>query len=1793
MTRLLQIIGFDAVPAGAAGSTAVLLRLFDYQKATEQLKRSLSAIPAIRGTLSDGDTVERAAALFPSCVLTAPLENISSKAVEQSEAAALVTALGSCERYMRHVFAQLAAVLSDALPTGPAAAAEPSTRDGAWHLPACVPVAPRDVGPHRRDTLACIAPTKCAFCIIAASRDSSAAVAPACPLALPRPAVTTPFLVSLLRESERIIVDQKAGLAAAFVSREPASHSAVAAAGSALAATGVTPVAAAAPAPVLPAYQWRWRLWGNGPRTSGLPAAAIPGLQSLALHLRPRGGASAPAPTAGGVILLLRSWLAQDALQEQLLALAAAEEQDEASSSDAIELSAGVVSSGAAGAATTADEGTAEAPAVGSKRRRPDSDSAGERTGSAVDVSAASDAAPAPKRPRSDAEHEAAPTLLPAVPSLSRSARALAASRGAAATGAHTSVDATAAAGGPANEAVSAHWAVRIAGDEGTTWHADEALTASETAAASASSTSVGRVPPLAGKPALRPGYAARHADPLGAGGGRGIGPDGRGLGPGRVPDGQRVAGQYRFMLMHETINTASSVSSAAAGAGGAPALTAAASSGCLSLPAATADPYWDEMRPEVTAWRAVCQHLVARTGSNTQGSTVAASANSWLLSLQAFLQCILAQADVPLPPSEIADAASVRSCLPTAAELLQLASVPVYHPTLASAAGHSADSSSSISSAARRPPLGSINLAGSDDKLAAAANMLAVAGGQPPPALAATAGTATAAAASSAGTPPPKIDVATRVQATTAASVRRLASPWQVFVIDADAVALAVARARLAAKAVPKPPQPPPSTAPAVSTSTSATAPGAATASAAAAAGTSLAAAAGATAGTPAVGGAGVAAPSTSSSAADAATADEAGSGPAATTPLLHVPEASGCCTADGASCHEGTVSHAHRASATLLRPVLPLRWDRPLPFALADALNEDGGEATASAGVAAHSAAAAGAGAGGSGSGVGGAATAGEPVESASELLDRDWKLAVGRWVLRRFGGAHTDGDRFWWLNEDEMTATGLHAGLQSSLSPLRASPPPSSLATAVSRLHFNASFATGAAAGGTDPGLGGASASLRFISPPPAQAALPAATGVGRTDGAALCRLRAAWRRYILAEGPLPGVDDDVGVALPAPAYPAVDVASGQLLLQLSGLQPWAAAISSSVSGSATAGSTANAVSSSAAASEATATASAALADPGAAATVAAAPPRGSSYGMLPVVSFAAMTLHDDEEPKTAALESKHLRRLLITPAQAAAEAAIEATAAAAEAKRAAAAAARSGGVAPRPPPAPPALTEADFLSPPVRLAEELASAAVLVGASPMPGGPSSDKRITIDKSPHAAASGLFSHAGRVPWPLLPGFASVLASSTDMLQLPPENCLHDHAGVLLPAAVAGAATVKPAPAAAKPLSAAAAAKSAKGAAAAAAAASEAEAAAAEALAAKLARAKNAIVPATAHMLVHPSFFASTLPALLQQYGVPASQLPPTAALASALQLGARALAPSAAASLSPMWLRCAFPHRTGAFLTALYHGTGPAYAHGVAIQGFRRAACRQLKAEVGGAPCPESSAQAAGADEAAARHVAANPTRGFGCENVRADSSGVFSKGETRDASLYATLPGSCSCHLPLVGHACQCQMAGLGCYFAEDVGKADRYAIKRSTLLAADDPLLVAARSAKAAAAAEPAAASAGAGVAKPAAPSAGAARPKAAAAPTEVVAGGRITACVDIGNVKVAGSCPCPCGCGKPYVDHPGFWFGCQGYDSLYTRDRSVPATKFCEWAIADPLRADVLRLTLVAAVDTA
>jgi hypothetical protein len=78
-----------------------------------------------------------------------------------------------------------------------------------------------------------------------------------------------------------------------------------------------------------------------------------------------------------------------------------------------------------------------------------------------------------------------------------------------------------------------------------------------------------------------------------------------------------------------------------------------------------------------------------------------------------------------------------------------------------------------------------------------------------------------------------------------------------------------------------------------------------------------------------------------------------------------------------------------------------------------------------------------------------------------------------------------------------------------------------------------------------------------------------------------------------------------------------------------------------------------------------------------------------------------------------------------------------------------------------------------------------------------------------------------------------------------------------------------------------------------------------------------------------------------------------------------------------------------------------------------------------------------------------------------------------------------------------------------------------------------------------------------------------------------------VVGAVVVVEVDLGHVKLGTRTPCPCGCGQDYVDHPGSWYARGGYDSLYLRDGSMPATRVREWCVADPGRCRVVRVETV------
>jgi hypothetical protein len=115
----------------------------------------------------------------------------------------------------------------------------------------------------------------------------------------------------------------------------------------------------------------------------------------------------------------------------------------------------------------------------------------------------------------------------------------------------------------------------------------------------------------------------------------------------------------------------------------------------------------------------------------------------------------------------------------------------------------------------------------------------------------------------------------------------------------------------------------------------------------------------------------------------------------------------------------------------------------------------------------------------------------------------------------------------------------------------------------------------------------------------------------------------------------------------------------------------------------------------------------------------------------------------------------------------------------------------------------------------------------------------------------------------------------------------------------------------------------------------------------------------------------------------------------------------------------------------------------------------------------------------------------------------------------------------------------GRSCDCQMEGFGIYLAEE-SKAQQFAIKKSVYGPARKALI-----------------------------------------------GASLVVQVDLGHVKVATSELCHCGCRKAYDDHQGHWYSQQGYDTLFLREDSLPASRYREWAIADPLRCSVARVNEV------
>lgn len=71
--------------------------------------------------------------------------------------------------------------------------------------------------------------------------------------------------------------------------------------------------------------------------------------------------------------------------------------------------------------------------------------------------------------------------------------------------------------------------------------------------------------------------------------------------------------------------------------------------------------------------------------------------------------------------------------------------------------------------------------------------------------------------------------------------------------------------------------------------------------------------------------------------------------------------------------------------------------------------------------------------------------------------------------------------------------------------------------------------------------------------------------------------------------------------------------------------------------------------------------------------------------------------------------------------------------------------------------------------------------------------------------------------------------------------------------------------------------------------------------------------------------------------------------------------------------------------------------------------------------------------------------------------------------------------------------------------------------------------------------------------------------------------------------VDLGHCKTAQRVPCPSphNCNKNFVDHLGYWYCREGYDSVLVPDKSMPATDTREWCVADPSRITVIDVEVV------
>lgn len=83
-------------------------------------------------------------------------------------------------------------------------------------------------------------------------------------------------------------------------------------------------------------------------------------------------------------------------------------------------------------------------------------------------------------------------------------------------------------------------------------------------------------------------------------------------------------------------------------------------------------------------------------------------------------------------------------------------------------------------------------------------------------------------------------------------------------------------------------------------------------------------------------------------------------------------------------------------------------------------------------------------------------------------------------------------------------------------------------------------------------------------------------------------------------------------------------------------------------------------------------------------------------------------------------------------------------------------------------------------------------------------------------------------------------------------------------------------------------------------------------------------------------------------------------------------------------------------------------------------------------------------------------------------------------------------------------------------------------------------------------------------------------------------------GALIEVVTDLGHCKVAQRVPDPQGIRGSFtksvgnfLDHNGTWYAWEGYDSLYLRDNSKPASTTAEWCVVDPQRIRIVGVHIV------